>query len=264
MNIALYGKGGIGKSTIASNVAAAAADKEKNVLVIGCDPKGDSTATLNNGERITPILQYMKKDEEITEEKVVEKGYNSVRCVEVGGPEPGIGCAGRGIIVALKKLRKVSNVMKESDLILFDVPGDIVCGGLAVPIRKNYVDKAYIVTSGEYLPLYAANNICKGLKKLGAELAGVICNSRTENAEEEKKITSTFAKKLGTNLVSYIPRKDIVQNCERDGKTVIENKPDSSISRKYKEISRDLESDKETTKPSPLTDKEIRAIIKDA
>ena len=137
-------------------------------MLIGCDPKSDTSITLLRGQRMPTILDLMRLGKDIKEEDVVFEGYAGVKCVEVGGPEPGIGCAGRGIIVAIQVLRKVTDAMNTSDLVIYDVPGDIVCGGFAVPIRKGLVDEAYILTSGEYMPLYAANNICKGLNKLGA------------------------------------------------------------------------------------------------
>jgi nitrogenase subunit NifH len=146
--IAIYGKGGIGKSSTASNVAAACADEGHKVTIIGCDPKSDSSITLLRGERIPTVMELMQQGMEISEEDVVFEGYKGVKCVEVGGPEPGIGCAGRGIIVAIKMLQKKSSVMEDSDLIIYDVPGDIVCGGFAAPIRKGLVNDTYVLTSG--------------------------------------------------------------------------------------------------------------------
>ncbi|MBN2488530.1 MAG: AAA family ATPase, partial [Methanosarcinaceae archaeon] len=150
--IAIYGKGGIGKSSTASNVAAACADEGHRVMIIGCDPKSDSSITLLGGRRIPTILNLMRSGLDVTEEDVVFEGYNGVKCVEVGGPEPGIGCAGRGIIVAIQKLRKISKELEKADLIIYDVPGDIVCGGFVAPIRKGLVNEAYVLTSGEYMP----------------------------------------------------------------------------------------------------------------
>jgi nitrogenase iron protein NifH len=161
--IAIYGKGGIGKSSTASNVAAACAEEGYKVMIIGCDPKSDSSITLLGGKRIPTILDLLRQGVKVNEEDIVFHGYRNVRCVEVGGPEPGIGCAGRGIIVAIKTLRDMCKEMDDMDLIIYDVPGDIVCGGFVAPIRKGLVNEAYVLTSGEYMPLYAANNICKGL-----------------------------------------------------------------------------------------------------
>jgi nitrogenase subunit NifH len=144
-HVAIYGKGGIGKSCTASNIAAACAEDGHRVLVVGCDPKSDSTIALV-GRRIPTMMDLIQRGGEIAESDVVFNGYKGVRCIEVGGPEPGVGCAGRGIIVAIQFLRKVSTAMDEVDLVLYDVPGDIVCGGFSAPIRKGLVSQAYIIT----------------------------------------------------------------------------------------------------------------------
>ncbi len=263
MKLAIYGKGGIGKSTTASNVIAASTKKNEDIspLLIGCDPKGDSTTSLMNGNRIKPILDYLKEGENIEEKDVVREGYGSVKCVEVGGPEPGVGCAGRGIIVALEELEKTSDVLENSDLSIFDVPGDIVCGGLAMPIRKDFVDMVFIVTSGEYLPLYAANNICKGLKVLDGKLGGIICNSRLQDQEKEKRIVKEFANKLGSKLVSYIPRNQRVQDCEIRGKTVIEAAPSSEMSEKYQHLFEEITNTTDPILPDPISESKLRELV---
>jgi Mo-nitrogenase iron protein subunit NifH (EC 1.18.6.1) len=218
----------IGKSCIASNVAAACAERGVRVLVVGCDPKSDSSINLI-GRRIPTMMDMIREGKEIREEDVVFTGYKGVRCIEVGGPEPGVGCAGRGIIVAIDFLRKVSRIMDDVDLVLYDVPGDIVCGGFSAPIRKGLVTEAYIITSGEYMPVYAANNICRGLKRLGAKLAGVVCNSR--DVEGEREIVDDFARAIGSRMVAFIPKDPVVQRCERRAVTVIEGEPESTIGR---------------------------------
>jgi len=256
--IAIYGKGGIGKSSTASNVAAACADEGYKVTIIGCDPKSDSSITLLRGERIPTVMELMQQGYEISEEDVVFEGYKGVKCVEVGGPEPGIGCAGRGIIVAIKMLQKKSSVMEDSDLIIYDVPGDIVCGGFAAPIRKGLVNDTYVLTSGEYMPLYAANNICKGFARLGNNLNGVICNSR--NAENEETIVKAFAQELGSELLAFIPKDPIVQTCERAGYSVIEKQPDSEIAGVYRKLARAIMGRESSCKPRPLTDARLREL----
>lgn len=256
--IAIYGKGGIGKSSTASNVAAACVDEGYRVTIIGCDPKSDSSITLLRGRRIPTVMELMQQGVEISEEDVVFEGYKGVKCVEVGGPEPGIGCAGRGIIVAIKMLQKISAVMDNSDLIIYDVPGDIVCGGFAAPIRKGLVNDTYVLTSGEYMPLYAANNICKGFARLGNRLNGVICNSR--NAENEEKIVSAFARELGSELLAFIPKDAIVQTCERAGFSVIEKEPDSMIAGVYRDLAHKIMERNSACKPTPLTDARLREL----
>ena len=164
--IAIYGKGGIGKSTIVSNIAAAYAENHQ-VLVIGCDPKSDTTRTLV-GSRIPTILDVLKEKKEATADEIIYIGYKEVKCVESGGPKPGVGCAGRGVIVAMNYLERIGAFNDELDVIIYDVLGDVVCGGFAVPLREDYADEVYIVTSGEYMALYAANNICKGIHNLKA------------------------------------------------------------------------------------------------
>lgn len=182
-----------------------------------------------------------------------------MKCAEVGGPEPGIGCAGRGIIVAIQVLKEVTDAMNTSDLVIYDVPGDIVCGGFAVPIRKGLVDEAYILTSEEYMPLYAANNICKGLNKLGAPLGGVICNS--QEATHEEAITRRFAEGLGNKLIAFIPKVKIVQDYERSGLSVIEGCSRSKIAKIYRELANDIIGNWESKIPEPLDDEELRAIL---
>lgn len=256
--IAIYGKGGIGKSSTASNVAAACADEGYSVTIIGCDPKSDSSITLLGGHRIPTVMELMQQRVEITEKDVVFEGYKGVRCVEVGGPEPGIGCAGRGIIVAIKMLQKISTVMQDCDLIIYDVPGDIVCGGFAAPIRKGLVNDTYVLTSGEYMPLYAANNICKGFARLGNHLNGVICNSR--NAENEEAIVNAFARELGSDLLAFIPKDPLVQTCERAGFSVIEKEPDSEIAKVYRKLARSIMKRDSACVPKPLTDARLREL----
>lgn len=258
--IAIYGKGGIGKSSTASNVAAACADEGYRVTIIGCDPKSDSSITLLRGERIPTIMDLMREGEDIREEDIVFSGYKGVKCVEIGGPEPGIGCAGRGIIVAISLLRKISKAIEDTDLVIYDVPGDIVCGGFVAPVKKGLVNEAYVLTSGEYMPLYAANNICKGLSRLEMTLNGVICNSR--GAPNEENIVSEFAKEIGSQLLAFIPKDGLVQTCERDGYSVIENAPDSSIAAVYRKLAKRIMEDKPAKIPVPLDDKRLRELTR--
>ncbi len=258
--IAIYGKGGIGKSSTASNVAAACADEGYRVTIIGCDPKSDSSITLLRGRRIPTIMDMMREGDEIKEEDIVFTGYKGVKCVEIGGPEPGIGCAGRGIIVAIGLLRKISTAIEDTDLVIYDVPGDIVCGGFVAPVKKGLVKEAYVLTSGEYMPLYAANNICKGLSRLEMTLNGVICNSR--GAPNEEKIVSEFAKEIGSQIIAFIPKDVLVQTCERDGFSVIEKAPDSAIAGVYRELAKAIMADKKAKIAVPLSDMRLRELTR--
>ncbi|MCD1295975.1 nitrogenase iron protein [Methanocella sp. CWC-04] len=258
--LAIYGKGGIGKSSTASNVAAAMGETGKKVMLIGCDPKSDSSITLLNGKRIPTIMDTMRKKGEIKEEDVIFEGFMGVKCAEVGGPEPGVGCAGRGIIVAVQTLQKISSSLKEADVVIFDVPGDIVCGGFAVPITKGMVREAYIITSGEYMPLYAANNICRGLKTLNTPLSGIICNER--EASGEKEIVESFAGKLGVPMLAYIPRRKLVQDCEREGRSVIEGSPGSEMANIYRGLAGRILTEKDKKVPDSLDDEDLRKLTR--
>ncbi len=256
--IAIYGKGGIGKSSTASNVAAACAEMGEKVAVIGCDPKSDSSITLLGGRRIPTIMGLMRKGVDIREEDIVFEGYGGVKCIEIGGPEPGIGCAGRGIIVAITLLKKISGVIEESDLVIYDVPGDIVCGGFVAPVKKGLVNEAYVLTSGEYMPLYAANNICRGLARLEMPLGGVICNSR--GAPNERMVVEEFARRIGSEMLAFIPRDDLVQICEREGYSVLERAPASGMAGVYRELARKILERRGGSMPLPLEDEDLRAL----
>ncbi|MGZ7158859.1 MAG: Ni-sirohydrochlorin a,c-diamide reductive cyclase ATP-dependent reductase subunit [Methanobacterium sp.] len=246
--IAIYGKGGIGKSTIVSNIAAAYSE-DKNVLVIGCDPKADTTRTLV-GQRIPTILDIVKEKKDASLEDILFQGFGEVQCVESGGPEPGVGCAGRGVLVAMKLLERLGVFSEEIDIIIYDVLGDVVCGGFAVPLREDFADEVYIVTSGEYMALYAANNICKGIKKLKGNLGGIICNCR--GIENEIQIVSEFSDEVGSKLIGVIPRSEMVQKSEIEAKTVVEKFSDSNQSNLYRKLSEEIYSNQDFVVPEPL------------
>ena len=247
--IAIYGKGGIGKSTIVSNIAAAHSE-DKNVLVIGCDPKADTTRTLV-GERIPTILDTLKNKKDASIDDILFQGYGDVKCVESGGPEPGVGCAGRGVIVAMNLLDRLSVFSDDLDLIIYDVLGDVVCGGFAVPLRENFADEVYIVTSGEYMALYAANNICKGIKKLKGSFGGIICNCR--GIENEVEIVQEFAVRVKSRIIGVIPRNELVQKSEIDAKTVLEKFPDSEQSEVYRILAKAIYDNNEFVIPEPMS-----------
>ena len=240
--IAFYGKGGIGKSTTVSNIAAALAESGFTVMQIGCDPKSDSTISHTSNESIPTVLNVMsEKRGDITLDDIVFKGTDGVLCVEAGGPKPGFGCAGRGIITALEELDRLDAVsVYKPDFILYDVLGDVVCGGFALPIRKGYADSVYIVTSGERMALFAANNICQSVRNSSergyATVRGLILNKR--NVKNEDAIVTEAAAKMGTEIVCTIPRSDDIQSAEEEGRTVVSFLPDSEISEKYRELAR--------------------------
>jgi len=264
MKIAFYGKGGIGKSTTAANVSAAFSQKGHKVCQIGCDPKNDSTRLLLGHICKQTVLDTVRdsEDGEVTAEQIVHEGFNGIKCVEAGGPEPGVGCAGRGIIVALEKLNAL-NVIPEDSLVLYDVLGDVVCGGFAVPIREGYATDIYIVSSGELMSLYAANNIAKGICRFAgrgkARLGGIIGNSR--NTVNEEKLLKEFAARLNTNLIAFIPRDIIVNQAENKRQTVIEFAPTSNQAEVYRRLAEDIENNQKLTVPTPMTFEELEELI---
>lgn len=242
--IAIYGKGGIGKSTTTSNLSAALSMLGFKVMQIGCDPKADSTKNLMGGRFIPTVLQVMnQKGNDLTLQDIVFEGYNGVLCVEAGGPTPGVGCAGRGIIAAFEKLEELKAFeVYEPDIIIYDVLGDVVCGGFSMPIRNGYADEVYIVTSGEMMSMYAASNISTAVNQFKnrgyASLKGLILNAK--NVEGEVDLVEKLATEINTNIFHHIPRHPLVQQSENDGKTVIEKEQDSKMSAIYIELAKKI------------------------
>ena len=233
LKVAVYGKGGIGKSTITSNLAAAFAAMGKKVIQIGCDPKADSTIN-----PLRPVMNFMREEDEEPErlEDISKEGFSGVLCIETGGPTPGLGCAGRGIIATFQLLEdlKLFETYKP-DVVLYDVLGDVVCGGFAAPIREGYAEKVLIVTSGEKMALYAANNISSAVRNFEdrsyARIFGIVLNHR--NVENETEKVQAFAEKSHIPIVGEIPRSDEIIRYEDQGKTVIEGDRDSEISQRF-------------------------------
>lgn len=237
VKIAIYGKGGIGKSTVTANLSAAFALMGKRVLQIGCDPKADSTINLLGGKTLEPVMNFLRDhDREPEIEDIVKEGFGGVQCIETGGPTPGIGCAGRGIIATFNLIDDLRIFQKfQPDIVLYDVLGDVVCGGFAVPIREGYAEDILIVTSGEKMALYAANNIRTAvdnfLDRGYARVKGIVFNHRNVPREEEK--VQTFSEESGIPIVGDIPRSDEIIEYEEMGMTVVEGNPNSGISRRF-------------------------------
>jgi len=261
LKIAIYGKGGIGKSTTAANLAAAFAVQGQKVMQIGCDPKADSTRNLT-GKRIPTVLGTLRDKEytrEFKDEDFLFPGYAGVTCVEAGGPEPGVGCAGRGIILMGETLSRLGIFEKEWDVIIYDVLGDIVCGGFAVPIREGFADAVYIVTSAEFMPLYAANNILKGAIKFahrgGALVGGIIHNSR--RAGEESVTVEEFARRTNIRVLGNIPYSEEIHKAELKAKTVIEEFPYSRVSGIFQALAEAIIENDDYQVPNALADEEM-------
>ncbi len=241
LKIAIYGKGGIGKSTVTSNLSAAFAAMGKRVIQIGCDPKADSTINLLGGEPVEPVMNFMRRTDRDPEtlEEISRQGFGGVLCIETGGPTPGLGCAGRGIIATFQLLEDLRLFETwKPDVVLYDVLGDVVCGGFAAPIREGYAEKVLIVTSGEKMALYAANNISSAVRNFEdrsyAKVFGIVLNHR--NVENETEKVQAFADSVGLRIVGEIPRSDDIIRYEDMGKTVIEGDPGLPISRRFMEL----------------------------
>ncbi|GLI39454.1 nitrogenase iron protein [Geobacter hydrogenophilus] len=258
--IAIYGKGGIGKSTTTSNISAALSASGLKVLQIGCDPKSDSTTTLRGGGYIPTILDTLREKKTVKSNEVIFEGFNGIYCVEAGGPAPGVGCAGRGIITSVELLKQL-RVFEELDLdiVVYDVLGDVVCGGFAVPVREGIADHVFTVSSADFMAIYAANNLFKGIQKYskngGALLGGVIANSI--NTDYAREIVDDFVSNTKTQVVEYVPRSVTVTQSELQGKTTIEAFPDSEQAKVYKTLANKIWNHTESKVPSPLGDKEL-------
>jgi nitrogenase iron protein NifH len=259
--IAIYGKGGIGKSTTTSNISAALADMGYKVMQFGCDPKADSTNTLRDGTYIPTVLDLLREKKKVDAHEAIFTGYGNIQCVEAGGPAPGVGCAGRGIITAVQLLKQ-QNVFEELDLdyVIYDVLGDVVCGGFAVPIREGIAQHVFTVSSADFMAIYAANNLFKGIQKYsnagGALLGGIIANSMQHPYQRD--IVDDFAERTATQIMQYVPRSITVTQSELSGKTTIEAAPDSEQAEIYRELARRINDHTESTVPQPLEPTELK------
>ncbi len=267
--IAIYGKGGIGKSTTTQNTVAGLAEMGKKVMVIGCDPKADSTRLLLGGLSQKTVLDTLRSEGDDVELDIIAKqGFKGTLCVESGGPEPGVGCAGRGIITSINMLEQLDAFDYfdgGTDYAFFDVLGDVVCGGFAMPIREGKAEEIYIVVSGEMMAMYAANNICKGIVKFaeagGVRLGGLICNSR--NVDNEMEMIKALAEKLGTQMIHFVPRDNEVQRAEINRRTVIEHNPTHPQADEYRTLARKIEENKMMVVPKPLQIEELEKLLID-
>jgi len=264
--IAIYGKGGIGKSTTTQNTVAGLAEMGRKVMVVGCDPKADSTRLLLGGLAQKTVLDTLREEgEDVELDDIIKEGFSHTRCVESGGPEPGVGCAGRGIITSINLLEQLGALGDEwaLDYVFYDVLGDVVCGGFAMPIREGKAEEIYIVVSGEMMAMYAANNICKGIVKFadagGVRLGGLICNSR--KVDNEREMIEQFAKKLGTQMIHFVPRDNMVQKAEINRKTVIDFDPTHVQADEYRALASKIDANTMRVIPKPLQIEELEHLL---
>ncbi|HEX9045944.1 MAG TPA: nitrogenase iron protein NifH [Verrucomicrobiae bacterium] len=260
-HIAIYGKGGIGKSTTTSNIAAALAEAGYKVVQIGCDPKSDSTTILRGGNELPTVLDSLREDTKLKLEDISVIGYRGVVCVEAGGPVPGVGCAGRGITAAVGLLQDLRLFeATKPDYVLYDVLGDVVCGGFAVPIRDGLAQRAYVVSSSDFMAIFAANNLFKAIQKYapsgGAKLGGVIANGLI--APYAKTLVDDFVERTGTRVVGYVPRSLVVNQSELYGKTVIEAAPQSEQAQVYRNLAQHIVKYEDVVIPRPLNGPELK------
>ena len=263
---AIYGKGGIGKSTTTQNLVAALAEAGKKVMIIGCDPKADSTRLILHSKMQTTVMHLAAEQGSVDDlelEDVLQVGFGDVKCVESGGPEPGVGCAGRGVITAINFLEEEGAYSDDLDFVFYDVLGDVVCGGFAMPIRENKAQEIYIVCSGEMMAMYAANNISKGIVKYAksgsVHLAGLICNSRKTDREDE--LIMALAEKLGTQMIHFVPRDNTVQHAEIRRMTVIEYDPKCKQADEYRALAHKIINNKMFVVPTPLEMEELEELL---
>ena len=264
--IAIYGKGGIGKSTTTQNTVAGLAYLGKKVMIVGCDPKADSTRLILHAKAQNTVMDLVRElgtVEDLELEEVMKVGYGDVQCVESGGPEPGVGCAGRGVITAINFLEENGAYTPDLDFVFYDVLGDVVCGGFAMPIREGKAEEIYIVCSGEMMAMYAANNIAKGILKYASSgkvrLAGLICNSR--NTDREADLIEALAKRLGTQMIHFVPRDNQVQRAELRRMTVIEYSPEHKQAQEYRTLAQKIQDNKMLVVPTPLEMEELEELL---
>ncbi|NEQ73683.1 MAG: nitrogenase iron protein [Okeania sp. SIO2C9] len=264
--IAFYGKGGIGKSTTSQNTLAAMANRHgQRIMIVGCDPKADSTRLILNAKAQTTVLHVAAERgavEDVELDEVLKDGFAGIRCVESGGPEPGVGCAGRGIITAINFLEE-EGAYTDLDFVSYDVLGDVVCGGFAMPIRENKAQEIYIVCSGEMMAMYAANNIARGVLKYahagGVRLGGLICNSR--KVDREVELIENLAARLNTQMIHFVPRDNVVQRAEIRRMTVEQYSPEDNQAQEYNTLAEKIINNEKLTIPTPLEMDELEELL---
>ena len=264
--VAIYGKGGIGKSTTTQNLTAALGEMGKQIMIVGCDPKADSTRLILGGLAQQTVLDTLREEgDDIELDEIMKTGFAGIRCVESDGPEPGVGCAGRGIITSINMLEQLGAYTDDLDYVFYDVLGDVVCGGFAMPIREGKAEEIYIVASGEMMAMYAANNICKGIVKFadsgGTRLGGIICNSR--KVDNEFNMIKAFAEELGSQMIHFVPRDNVVQRAEINKKTVIDYDPTEPQADEYRALAKAVDGNTMKVIPKPMQQERLEEILMD-
>lgn len=258
LRIAFYGKGGIGKSTIASNISAAFARQGKRVLHIGCDPKADSARLLTD-KRIPTILQKLEEKDALAREDMLYEGLHGVWCVEAGGPEAGRGCAGLGITTAIDELQRAGVFEEDWNVIVYDVLGDVVCGGFSVPMRQHFADRVYVVTSADYMALYAANNILKGVRRYSRgqdSLFGGIILNHVKNAADQR-IADAFMERTHTGLLTWIGEEQQMRNLDYRRKLLLDTFPDSENGKRLQQAVERINASESFPVPIPMNPEEM-------
>ncbi|HZD61114.1 MAG TPA: nitrogenase iron protein [Anaerolineae bacterium] len=266
--IAIYGKGGIGKSTTSQNTVVGLAEAGYNCMIVGCDPKADATRLVLHAKAQTTVMDLARERgsvEDLEIEEVLLDGFKGIKCAESGGPEPGVGCAGRGVITAINFLEENGAYTDDLDFVFYDVLGDVVCGGFAMPIREGKAKEIYIVTSGEMMAMYAANNISRGILKYaqsgGVRLGGLICNSR--KTDKEYELISELARRLNTQMIHFVPRDNQVQRAELRRMTVIEYSPEHQQADEYRALAKKIAENRNLTIPTPMSMDELEQLMMD-
>ncbi|MDA8091454.1 MAG: nitrogenase iron protein [Nitrospiraceae bacterium] len=266
--IAIYGKGGIGKSTTTQNTVAGLSEAGYKCMIVGCDPKADATRLILHKKAQSTVMDLARERgsvEELEIGEVLLEGYRGIKCAESGGPEPGVGCAGRGVITAINFLEENGAYGDDLDFVFYDVLGDVVCGGFAMPIREGKAKEIYIVTSGEMMAMYAANNISRGILKYaqagGVRLGGLICNSR--KTDKEYELIAELAKRLNTQMIHFVPRENQVQRAELRRQTVIEYSPEHAQADEYRQLAQKIAENKNMVIPTPLSMDELEGLLMD-
>lgn len=262
LRIAFYGKGGIGKSTIAAHTAAAFALQGKKVLFIGCDPKADSSRTIV-GRKIKSVLECMMYYQRpLQKEDIVQYGFAEIACIECGGPSAGKGCAGLGITATLKELNRLKIFEEKWDIIIYDVLGDVVCGGFSVPIRDGLIDRMFIVTSEEYMSLYASNNLLKSVENFSSHrepfFGGFIYNAKDFNTKS--KIMEVFAEKVNSKVLISIPYISIIKRAEWEGKTLLQKDPKAKEIELFVSLTRRILEEGVPSLPKAIDDEGMEAL----